>query len=477
MKKSALVIVIALACSGEIACGGGSGPTKPTVPAPAWDWAGVIGTGQSLSVGVMGNPETSAATMQFWGNLKLSLGTLAVPPIPDPASSELSMIPLVEPIRTLSTGTLEWPANIFGETPHTAMADEISALYHNAAGGLLGTEDPDYVTAHTVVGESGKAMQYLQKGAVDDGTAGRAYAASMFEVQAIHNLATAAGKTYGVGAVVITHGEADSGNTDYENELAQMQADYTADVQAVTGQTEPVLLLVSQQNSVPNTLPAALGMGSISTLAQWQVGLDHPGLAICSGPKYQYPYFSDGVHLTTDGYDRLGEKYGEVYFHAAVLGDGWQPLQPVSATASGNVISVRFHVPVGPLAWDDTIVAPQKLTAEWVNGRGFEVTLASVPETIVSVAITGAAMDTVEITCADTIEGGYASVAYAYSAGGGLTQTLQPDGYTYLTTSLRWGQLRDSDPFVGELTGVPQPNYAVAFSVKVPYTSPVPATN
>ena len=82
-------------------------------------------------------------------------------------------------------------------------------------------------------------------------------------------------------------------------------------------------------------------------------------------------------------------------------------------------------------------------------------------------------MDTVEITCADTIEGGYASVAYAYSAGSGITQTLQPDGYTYLNTTLRWGQLRDSDPFVGQLTGVAQPNYAVAFWVKLPYTSPI----
>jgi hypothetical protein len=438
--------------------------TKPELPVPAWDWAGVIGTGQSLSVGVMGTPETPAATTPMFNNLKLSLGTLTVPPIPDPTSSQLSMVPLVEPIRPLSSGTVEWPNNIFGETPHTAMADEITALYQ-AAGGA------DYVTTHTVVGESGKPMTDLQKGAVDDNTQGRAYAASMFEVQAIHNLAAAAGKTYGVGAVVITHGEADSGNTAYESELAQMQADYTADVQAVTAQSEPVVLLVSQQNSVPQ----GVGMGSVSTLAEWKVGLDHPGAAICSGPKYQYPYFADGVHLTTDGYDRLGEKYGEVYHHAVVLGEPWQPLQPVSATASGSVVSVKFHVPVGPLAWDDGIVAPQGVQPEWVDGRGFEVTLASAPEKIVSVAISGAAMDTVDITCSDTVEGQNVSVAYAYSAGTKITQTLQPDGYTYLNSTLRWGQLRDSDPFVGQMTGFAQPNYAVAFYVSVPYTSPAPS--
>jgi hypothetical protein len=440
--------------------------TKPELPLPAWDWAGVIGTGQSLSVGVMGTPETAAATTPMFNNLKLSLGTLTAPPIPDPSSSELAMVPLVEPIRQLSTGSAEWPSNIFGETPHTAMADQITALYQ-AAGGA------DYVTAHTVVGESGKPMTALQKGAVDDGTQGRAYAASMFEVQAIHNLAAAAGKTYGVGAVVITHGEADSGNTSYESELAQMQADYTADVQAITAQTEPVLLLVSQQNSIPQ----GVGMGSVSTLAEWKVGLDHPGAAICTGPKYQYPYFADGVHLTTDGYDRLGEKYGEVYYHAVVLGEPWQPLQPVSATATGSVVSVKFHVPVAPLGWDANIVPPQGVQPEWALGRGFEVTLASAPEKIVSVAISGANMDTVDITCADTVEGQYVSVAYAYSAGTMITQTLQPDGYTYLNSTLRWGQLRDSDTFVGQLTGVTQPNYAVAFYVNVPYTSPLAATN
>jgi len=202
------------------------------------------------------------------------------------------------------------------------------------------------------------------------------------------------------------------------------------------------------------------------------VGLDHPGLAICTGPKYQYPYFTDGIHLTAGGYDRLGEKYGEVYTHAVVLGEAWQPLQPASATASGNVISVRFQVLVAPFVWDDGIVPPQGVPAVWASGRGFEVTLPSGPETIASVAITGAALDTVEITCADTIEGAYASVAYAFTGASRITQTLQPDGYTYLNTTYRWGQLRDSDPFVGPLTGVPQPNYAVAFSVIIPLRGP-----
>jgi hypothetical protein len=470
MKIAGLFSLSLLLC--PLACGGGSSmPTmmKPPLPAPAFDWAGVIGTGQSLSVGAQGTPEN--ATQPVYNNLKLSLGTLYVPPIPDPTDptvqAALSMVPLVEPIRPHSTGTLEWPLNIFGETPHTAMANEVTALYRAAAGADAGAAD--YITVHTVVGESGEPMTEIEKGATDTGAKGRAYAASLFEAQAISGQAATAGKTYGVGAVVITHGEADAGNTDYGNELYQMWSDYNADLAVITGQTRSIPLLVSQQDSVPT----GLGMGSASTLAQWQVGVDHPGDVICTGPKYQYPYYTDGVHLTATGYDMLGEKYGEVFFHAVALGDGWQPLQPVSADASGNVINVHFHVPVGPLAWDDSnVVAPQGLQPEWANGRGFEVQLASAPELIESVQIVGDMMDTVQITCADTVEGQNVGVAYAYTAATGLTQTLTSDGFTYRNGTVRWGQLMDSDPLVGSTSGIAQPNYAVSFYIPVPYAAP-----
>jgi hypothetical protein len=36
------------------------------------------------------------------------------------------------------------------------------------------------------------------------------------------------------------------------------------------------------------------------------------------------------------------------------------------------------------------------------------------------------------------------------------------------TGTVRWGQLRDSDAFVGAVTKRPQPNYAVAFELPVP---------
>ena len=113
-------------------------------------------------------------------------------------------------------------------------------------------------------------------------------------------------------------------------------------------------MLVSQQHSVPT----GMGLTSASTLAQWRVGVDHPGDIICSGPKYQYPYSTDNINLTTQGYELLGEKYGEVFFDRVVLGQDWQPLQPVSASRAGSVVTVQFHVPAPPLVWDETLPSP-----------------------------------------------------------------------------------------------------------------------
>ena len=50
-------------------------------------------------------------------------------------------------------------------------------------------------------------------------------------------------------------------------------------------------------------------------------------------------------------------------------------------------------------------------------------------------------------------------VGYAATAEGGTPPAAQ---------CARWGHLRDSDPFVGAVTGAAQPNYAVAFQLTTP---------
>jgi hypothetical protein len=414
-------------------------------PAKALDWNGIVGTGQSLSVGAQASQMT--LTTQPFKNLKLSLGTakLTVPPY-DSADPSLSVVPLVEPIRALATSyPSAYPANIYGETPHTAMGSEISALYQRDASG-------DYITVHTVVGENGQGMKMLYKAATPTATLGHAYAATLFEAAALTRLAKAAGKTYGVTAIVLTHGETDAGSSTYEADMLQLLKDYNADIAAITGQKVPAILLVTQQQTTPgdNTTVASL-------IAQWKAGVDHAAEIVCAGPKYQYEYAADHLHLVAKGYDQLGEKYGEAYYERVVLGRDWRPLEPLSAARSGNVITVSFHVPVAPLAWDTRLPAPhQAAHAAWSKGKGFEVADDTGELAISDVTIAG---DSVQITLAAAPTGKNLVVRYAVTQDGSGSQGGLATG--------RIGQLRDSDPLVGTSSKLPQYNFAVSFTMVV----------
>jgi hypothetical protein len=306
------------------------------------------------------------------------------------------------------------------------------------------------VGVHGEFGENGQGLNFLAKDATPKGVNGRAYAASLLETQAITRLAQAAGKTYGVAAIILTHGESDSGNASYQAGLYQLLTDYNTDIPAITGQTEKLLLIASQQNSVNDSSP--------STLAVWKLGVDHPTEVVCSGPKYQYPYHAaDHVHLETDGYEQLGEKYGQIYFERVIMARDWQPLQPTSVERSGAVITVHFHAPVLPLVWDETFEPPHQDIAEWKEGKGFEVQSANGRETIQSVAIVD---DSVQITLANADA---TNLQVSYALTGATTAMSSPFVGTF-----RWGLLRDSDPFTGSQTHKPQPNYAVAFQLPVP---------
>jgi hypothetical protein len=466
------ILAVVLAGGVGASCGGGSGSGGPPPPPSlniAWDWVGIVGTGQSLSVGAFGNPETQA-TPSF-NNLKLSLGGATLNQAGafagDDANPALSMTGLDEPIRAHANSyPSPYPANIYGETPHTAMAGQLTSMT------MAAVATDDYVTVHTVVGESGQPMTVIDKAAVYDATmhTGLAYQATLFEARAITRLASAAGKTYGFGGIVITHGESDAGNTNYANNLHQLWMDYNADLPAITGQTASIPMFANQQMSVPS---GAAGYVAESAIQVWKAGTMFPGDVVCTGPKYQYSYMADPmrIHMTSAEYDKLGEKTAQVYFERVVLGNDWQPLQPSTADVSGNSIAVHFHVPVPPLQWDNNMPTPHP-SGPWMNGRGFEVRALTTSINITSVDITAA--DTVTITCDQDLTGMLLTVAYAMTndyfcvtaANNTCDQTVSmmpPNGMTY-----RWGHLRDSDPFIGAVTQVAQPNYAVAFRMQAP---------
>ena len=209
-------------------------------------------------------------------------------------------------------------------------------------------------------------------------------------------------------------------------------------------------MIVSQQNSCADHSP--------STLAQWKIGEDYPADIVCSGPKYQYPYAGDGVHLTAEGYQLLGEKYAEVYYQRVILGKKWEPLQPTKVKREGKVIAIQYQIPFPPLVWETKFEAPHQSIREWSRGRGFEVNRANGDKVaIASVEISG---DAVVITCASD-PGNDARVSYAMI--GEKKQMTAPYPGTF-----RWGLLRDSDPFRGINTQLTQPNFGIAFAMTVP---------
>ena len=431
---------------------GGNGAAVLHLP---WAWTGIIGTGQSLSVGepdgVRGMAAAAARlTTQPFNNQQLSTGSLAWPV--DANDVSLRLVPLIEPIGRPSTNyPSSWPTNIAGETHHAAMANQLTTLV-KAAGGT------DYVTIHSAVGENGQALALLIKNATPVGVTGHAYEASLIETRAITRLAQAEGKTYGVGAITVTHGESDAGDATYGARLHQLWSDYVADISAITGQTQPPLMITSQQHSSgADRTP--------STLEQWRIGVTYPQDVVCAGPKYQYPYTPDSVHLMVEGYELMGEKYAEVYHERVVLGRDWQPLQPTTAAREGRVVTVTFHVPVAPLVWETSFQAPHQGTPAWSAGKGFELRAGVAPVSIASVEIVG---DSVRITAAEDLPGSGLTVGYALGAdpigdAGTVPAMTQPFVGTF-----RWGLLRDSDPFVGSTTQKAQPNFAVAFELPVP---------
>ena len=446
------------------AAGGSSNDGGGAVATPSFDWVGVVGSGQSLSVGFTPvNLKTPDPT-----NLMLKLGATNFPgtatgtggnagvPVPgtadkpwDSTMTDLTAVPLVEPLRAEGSGyPRPYPINLWGETHHGAMAREIT----NFASG--------YITAHTVVGESGKGITALIKQTgTTIGDTGRAYAATLFEAGAFTRLAKAAGKTYGVGVVVMTHGEtdADPPNAAYKDQLVQLMSDYNTDIAAITGQTYKIPMYINQQHAYPSGSSSKGKRPDVNNM-QWQLGVDHKNAFVCTGPKYQYEANpnGDGVHLSVKGAEMLGEKTAQVYYQRAVLGNDWQPLMPTSVErTSSRIVTVQFHVPVPPLNWDTSFDAPA--IAEWKSGQGFELRSASANITISSVAISG---DSVQITASADLPTSGLMVGYALTS-----QGVQLKNHS---KAVRWGQLRDSDTFAGTTTKLANQNYCVSFEMPVP---------
>ncbi|MDF2698247.1 MAG: Endo,4-beta-xylanase precursor [Labilithrix sp.] len=288
---------------------------------------------------------------------------------------------------------------------------------------------------------------------------------AMMEVSAAKQIAAKANRSYVVRAVATIHGESDhysytEGSQEfplagsdgvagkiqsYADALIEWQADYETGIKAITGQTVPVPLFVSQISGWNDT--------QYSKVAEFQLDahVRAPGKVVLIGPSYHLGLDqNDCRHFTSDGERRLGEYFAKVYARVIFEGRPWEPLRPKEVTRNGAVLTAKFHVPSPPL-----VIDTQRVTE--AASYGFVYTDSSAaPPAIQSVAVTGP--DTVTITLAAAPSGGNGRLTYAQNQ-----QALSCIG----TPNGARGNLRDSDATPSKY-GYDLHNWAVSFDVAVP---------
>jgi len=437
----------------------GADPGTPAVPYIDYAVNHVLVTGQSNSVANSGTPVLSAA--QPHSNVMFDTGVMPMTQCDgagcrafDPPSS---FVPLVEGDNFFGYGV---------ETPAAGIANEITHLAKERYQGVVKGLPADHSVLVSLHGRSGNTYWCLRKGGCNYKPGYLSpYEQGMMEVEAAKSIAAAANKSYVVRAVATIHGESDHysytdgtqefpiAGTDgtpgkiksYADGLIEWQADYEASIKAITGQTQPVPLFVSQISGWNDT--------HYSKVAQYQLEAHERahGKVVLVGPSYHLATDqNDCRHFTNHGQRRLGEYFAKAYARVVFEGRPWEPLRPKAVTRVGAVITVAFHVPVPPLAIDTQRVAE-------VASYGFTYTDGSgAPPNITSVELAGP--DAVKITLSSAPTGADKHLMYAQNQVP-FTCIGTPNGAR--------GNLRDSDASPSQY-GYELHNWAVHFDVAVP---------
>lgn len=433
----------------DIAHDGGAAGDEARPPGPLTPGSTIehiLSTGQSNAVGFAATPPLSM--QQSYGNLMFDRGVMTAADCDDKGCKTYE-----KPARfaALVEGDTYSAADKL-ETMSSAMANEVSKLRGIVAGST--PANPLLVSVH---GKSGNTYWCLRKTGCDylSGYL-KPFAEGMMQVADAKAFAAAAGVHHVVRAVTAIHGESDHDDrqfpldrTDgtpgqiasYAEALIEWQRDYETSIRAVTGQSEPVPLLISQMANWNDTAHSEIPS------RQLDAHVRAAGKVVVIGPTYQLPYAPDCIHFTNDGERQLGEYFAKAYQHV-VSGGVWEPVRPKQVTAAGNVVTVRFFVPKPPLVLDTTRVSDP-------GSFGFEVAdAAGAAVAITKVALAGP--DAVTITLDAVVTTG-ARVRYA--------STARPQTCPGPQTGPR-GNLRDSDASASN-NGYALFNWGVQFDAAV----------
>jgi hypothetical protein len=302
------------------------------VAAPIWSYNHLISYGQSLSVGILGDPRISLAE----GLDNLCFGDR-------PLGNQGTGGEIFSPIGGASFFPLD--ANKGSELPGIGAANQWRKLQLRWR--TLSTDTTRRLVFNGC-GQSGQAIEQLSKGASPN-----IYGQIPSLVTQAKAAATVAGGSYGVVAVYFLQGETNYQSNSFDNTQAgylakweQLKSDISADIMAITGQELPPMFISSQPSSVWDLTGDICAIGN----AQLQAALTAPTGDYLGMPNYQVPNDSGGGnHLCSDGYRWLGTATGYLLHRIIDRGEGWLPLYVTRASYRGQQILLECHTPEPPL--------------------------------------------------------------------------------------------------------------------------------
>lgn len=242
-------------------------------------------------------------------------------------------------------------------------------------------------------------------------------------------LAQALGWRVIVDGVIVKHGEADSDNTGYAADLAELQGDVDTDFKAITGQAAAVHLFLCQPSSFGANHDGQRAMVTADGSLIHVVGPDYP---------YADAYYTDFVHFNGPGYHLIGER-AAMALRDQLWGAGAKATKITAASRSGTTVTLTYQVPTAPLTLDTTNVSNP-------GQYGFRFFAGSTEIAVTAATVTDTGADgvgAIQLTLASAPVSGTERVDYAL--------TLQTAPKTL--AGVPRGNVRDSAPDVSLYDG------------------------
>ena len=317
----------------------------------------------------------------------------------------LSMVPLVETIRAIATDyPSPYPRNIYGESFHTAMGDEITSLVMAAQSARLRHRP-----------HRGRARRARRSASSRRAPPTRARRGPRLRGVAVRGGGDRAARQGGRQELRRRRDRADARRIrrrqrDLRGRMVKLWPSYNQDL---LRDHRPVR--EASRCCCPSSTRSTTDAGHARRRRRRRSGASASttrAISSASGPKYQYAYVNDHIHLTQPGVRAARREIRAGLLRAVVLGNAWQPLQPTQRRAQRQRHHRALPCPgaAARLGHDAADAAPVARSPSGRRAAASRSGAATRASQISGVAISG---DSVQITCATDLPASGLVVGYA----------------------------------------------------------------